>query len=74
MTENSSKRNYVESDVNLRISNEAKKERKEEDHQQKVVNNKEYPKITEDYSFVQFCTGNAVILSEEKVLQTNGRG
>ena len=73
MCENNSKRNYIESDVNHQISNDAKKRRKE-DHQQNVVNNKEYLTITADRSFVEFCTGNAVILSEEKVLQTNGRG
>ena len=73
MTKNNSKRSHVESDVNHQISNEAKHRRKE-DHQLNVVNYEEYPTITEDRSFVQFCTGNAAILSEEKVLQTNGRG
>ena len=72
MTVNNSKRNDDESDVDHRISNEAKKRRKGQ--QQNVVYNKEYLTITADRSFVEFCTGNAVILSEEKVLQTNGRG
>ena len=72
MTENNSKRNSdVKSDVNQQISNEAKKRRRE---QQNSVYNKEHLTITADRSFVQFCTGNAVILIEKKVLQTNGRG
>ena len=71
MTKQNTKRSHVESDVNDQISNDAKKRRKE---QQKVVNYEEFSAITADRSFAQFCTGNAAILSEEKVLQTNGRG
>ena len=70
MTKNNSKRNHIESDASHQISNEEKKEVKE-DHQQNVVNNKEYLTITADRSFVQFCTGNAVTHIEEKVLKTN---
>ena len=72
MTENNSKRNYAESDVNHRISNEAKK-RRNEDHQQ-VVSNEEYLTMTAEYTFIQVCTGNTLTLNEENVLQRNGRG
>ena len=70
MTKNNSKRSHAESDVNHQISNEAMKRRKEH-HQQIVVNKKEYPAITADRSFAQFCIGNAVTHIEEKNLQTN---